>query len=70
DGVDRPAKVNRRIHQIDCTPVVKKGLVEHSYYLTGKTNFDIRQSINSLPLDHGQRRRKGHQRHDNVWTLR
>lgn len=43
-GAARPALLPAKIHQIDCTPIVH-GFMEHSYYLWGPVNRDIRLSI-------------------------
>lgn len=56
-GMARPSLVHNKIHQIDCTPIVR-GLVEHSYYLWGHVNLDIAQNIEGLSLDHESRKRK------------
>ena len=45
-GASRPSSVDRSFMQVDCTPVVTDGVVEHSYYLNGATLYDICQSIN------------------------
>lgn len=55
-GAARPSLLHNKVHQVDCTPVVS-GLVEHSYYLSGCINADIRQSIDNVPYNDPQRRR-------------
>ncbi len=67
-GAARPAQVHNKVHQVDCTPLVA-GLVEHSYYLWGPVNTDIRQSIDGIPFDDPKRRRRRESELPNVWTL-
>ncbi|MCS6897406.1 MAG: alpha/beta hydrolase [Nitrospira sp.] len=69
NGAARPNLVHNKVHQIDCTPIVK-GLVEHSYYLVGYVNADIRMSIDSLPHDDERRRRKKIGVLGNQWEMR
>ena len=56
-GLARPNYVHKKIKEIDCTPVVHKGLSEHSYYLNGLVNRDIRQSIDGISMDDKARNR-------------
>ena len=56
-GNSRPALVHNKVHQVDCSPIVK-GLVEHSYYLWATVNNDIRQSILDVAFDDETRNRK------------
>jgi esterase/lipase superfamily enzyme len=66
-GSARPALVHNKVHQVDCTPLIR-GLTEHSYYLWATVNQDIRQSINAIEFTDSQRNRKlnGQNRE---WTL-
>ncbi|MDP3071738.1 MAG: alpha/beta hydrolase [Opitutaceae bacterium] len=68
NGAARPSLLHNKVHQVDCTEVVT-GLVEHSYYLEGWVNQDIRLSIEGREqLDLARRRAlKGDQA--NVWKL-
>lgn len=64
NGAARPAEVHKEIHQIDCTAIIQEGIVsnEHSYYMYGKTNRDIRLSIanvNHYDLEKRERRQIG-----------
>ena len=43
-GANRPADLDGRVHQVDCSPIVT-GLVEHGYYQCGRVNDDIRTRI-------------------------
>jgi len=56
-GSSRPALVHNKIHQVDCTSIVR-GFTEHSYYLWATVNDDIRQSINCVEFDDAKRKRK------------
>jgi esterase/lipase superfamily enzyme len=68
-GAAHPLQLHRKIDQIDCTPLVK-GLVEHSYFLNGFVNADIRQSIDGVTQDEKVRRRVRHATMANVWTMK
>lgn len=68
-GSARPSFVHSKIHQVDCSEIVT-GLVEHSYYLTGKVNKDIRQSIMGVPQYDKKRPRKKHPAASNTWIMR
>lgn len=69
-GASKPGTLHSKIHQIDCTPIVK-GLVEHSYYLSGRVNEDIRMSIQGLAPDDPIRPRVTQTRAwPNVWTMK
>jgi esterase/lipase superfamily enzyme len=56
-GLAHPQLAHNKIHQVDCTPVVK-GIVEHSYYLWGMVNNDIAMTLYSVPFDDKSRMRK------------
>lgn len=67
-GAAHPALLHNKVHQIDCTPVVH-GLVEHSYYLTGNINADIRASIDGWEQDDDKRLRTRNATLNNVWAM-
>ncbi|MGE0621111.1 MAG: alpha/beta hydrolase [Pseudomonadales bacterium] len=69
-GANRPAELDGRVHQIDCTPIVT-GLVEHSYYLQGRVTDDIRHSVDGIDQDDDSRFREP-VRHGwpNVWRMK
>lgn len=69
-GANRPAELDGRVHQVDCSPIVR-GLVEHSYYDCGRVNDDVRHSIDGLTPDDPSRSRAA-VRHGwpNVWRMR
>ena len=69
NGPARPNLVHAKVHQVDCTPIVK-GLVEHSYYLVGHVNADIRMSIDSVPHDDPRRHRNRIDLLGNRWEMR
>jgi esterase/lipase superfamily enzyme len=68
-GAAKPASLHNKIHQIDCSDIVS-GRVEHSYYLDGRVNKDIRASIAGVKHDseHRDRRQKGNA-WPNVWVM-
>jgi esterase/lipase superfamily enzyme len=55
-GAAHPAQLHNKVNQVDCTPIVQ-GIVEHSYYLSGHVNADIRASIDGKELNDPKRRR-------------
>jgi esterase/lipase superfamily enzyme len=71
NGAARPGQLHNKIQQVDCTPVVAgEGLVEHSYYLAGTVNTDIRLCLDGAPFYDPQRQRVRNGQWGNVWTLR
>lgn len=69
NGPARPGQVHNKVHQVDCTPIVK-GLAEHSYYLSGHVNADIRMSIDGVPHDDPRRQRNRVGMIGNQWDMR
>jgi esterase/lipase superfamily enzyme len=69
NGPARPTQVHNKVHQVDCTPIVK-GLVEHSYYLVGTVNADIRLSIDGVAHDDPRRLRNRVGMMGNQWEMR
>lgn len=67
-GAARPSLLHNKVHQIDCTPIVT-GMVEHSYYMSGHTNADIRQSIDGVAHDDPSRKRSRDTNLANVWRM-
>ncbi len=68
-GASRPAELDGRVHQVDCSPVVS-GLVEHSYYLCGRVNDDIRTSVDGrAPDDRARHREPVRHGWPNVWRM-
>lgn len=67
-GAARPLLLHNKVHQIDCTPIVK-GIAEHSYYLGGRVNADIRQSIDGLAQNDSTRNRAATNNLANVWRM-
>jgi len=61
------AQVHNKIHQVDCTPLIK-GFTEHSYYLWASVNQDIRQSINGMEFSDGARNRRSNGQ-NREWTM-
>lgn len=71
-GAARPAAIHKKIHQIDCTSIVDESIMsnEHSYYMYGKTNYDIRLSLASVNhYDNKLRQRKQIGNFTNEWKL-
>lgn len=72
NGAARPTAIHKKIHQIDGTSVIKEGILsnEHSYYMYGKTNYDIRLSLaNKSHYDHELRKREQIGNLTNEWRL-
>jgi esterase/lipase superfamily enzyme len=68
NGAARPSLIHNKIHQIDCSNLVT-GIVEHSYYLWGPVNTDIRKSIDNIPYGDTSRDRKLKGVLQNVWEM-
>lgn len=69
-GSAHPALLHNKVHQVDCTPVASgTGLSQHSYYLAGNINADIRSSIDGVVQIDPSRRRTRHPTLNNVWTM-
>ncbi|MCA8965151.1 MAG: alpha/beta hydrolase [Planctomycetes bacterium] len=57
-GAARAAVLPDKVQQVDCSDLVG-GFLEHSYYLDGRVNDDILQSIDGVPqLDPARRRQQ------------
>lgn len=56
-GSSRPILTDVKINQVNCTPIVE-GILEHSYYLIGHTNKDIKENIDGLANNDPSRKRK------------
>ena len=56
-GPARPNQVHTKVLHVNCTPLIG-GLVEHSYYLSGKVNRDIAQTIAGMEAEAVKRARK------------
>lgn len=72
NGAARPAAIHKKINQIDCTSIIQEGIVgnEHSYYMYGKTNRDVRLSIANIShYDRGLRKREQIGNFTNEWKL-
>ncbi|MCI0750124.1 MAG: alpha/beta hydrolase [Nevskiales bacterium] len=67
-GAARPALMHNKIQQVDCSEIVS-GTVEHSYYLDGWINLDIRHSLEALAANDTRRQRVLKGELSNVWTL-
>lgn len=69
NGAALPFKLHNKVHQINCTSVVS-GLVEHSYFLAGSVNTDIKRSIDGVAQDSVQRDRGPTSELPNVWRMK
>lgn len=68
-GASRPADLDGRVHQVDCSTIVT-GLVQHGYYACGRVNDDICSSINGLSPDDTARHRVAVRNGwPNVWRM-
>lgn len=68
NGAARPQQLHIKFEQVDCSDIVEGG-AEHSYYLSGHTNSDIRLSIDGQPPDGASRRRRPVGTTPRVWRL-
>ena len=71
NGNARPYHVHSKINQIDCTPVVPGGIfsTEHSYYMLADINRDLMLTIQDVPQDSDERRRKLSTELPNAWIM-
>jgi len=69
NGAARPALLHNKVHQVDCSAIVG-GVVEHSYYMDGRVNQDIRLSIASAGFDDPLRSRTRSPDLPNVWRMK
>ena len=68
-GANRPADLDSRVHQVDCSDIVS-GFIEHSYYHCGRVCDDIRTSMDGVAPDAEARDRMPIQHGwPNVWRL-
>ncbi|MFT5696548.1 MAG: arylsulfatase A-like enzyme [Myxococcota bacterium] len=56
-GASKPVQLHHNVQQVDCSGVVT-GVVEHSDFLDGRINIDIRQSLDEVPQDDETRSHK------------
>jgi esterase/lipase superfamily enzyme len=69
NGAAHPHLLHNKVHQIDCTYAVT-GIVEHSYYMNGAVNADIRESIEGFAQDDPRRGRTPTGELPNVWKMK
>jgi len=69
NGAAHPHMLHNKICQIDCSDVVT-GIVEHSYYLNGSINGDIKRSIEGFAQDDPRRNRSTTNELPNVWKMK
>lgn len=63
-----PSLLHNKVHQVDRTEIVE-GLVDHSYYLEGWVNQDLRLSIEGREQANAVRRRALKGDRANVWKI-
>jgi esterase/lipase superfamily enzyme len=68
NGPARPGMVHNKVHSVNCTTIVK-GFMEHSYYLGGLPNQDIRASIADVELSDEVRGRERNPDVPNLWEF-
>jgi len=69
NGAAHPSFLHNKVSQVDCSPIVK-GVIEHSYYLCGDVNADIRASIDGVPEEDSQKRKRTRSATlQNVWSM-
>lgn len=66
-GNARPALIHNKVHQVDCSPIVR-GFVEHSYYQWATVNEDIQMSIAGISFDDPSRKRR-REAQSREWTM-
>ena len=69
NGSANPLQVHQKIYQVDCSGDVVQGVLEHSYYLKGKINADIRMSLDNVPQD-TRKHRQPHSRFSNTFLMK
>lgn len=69
NGAAHPTLLHNKINQVDCTPVVTAGFVEHSYYIDGLVNADIRLSTDGCAPGDPRRKRRLMGSQPNVWQM-
>lgn len=68
-GAAHPALLHNKVHQVDCTPVVHD-FIQHSYYLSGNVNADVRASMDGWDQDDVRRLRVRNPTLNNVWSMK
>jgi esterase/lipase superfamily enzyme len=69
NGAAHPHILHNKIHQIDCSEINIKGISEHSYYMDGSVNADIKQSIEGFTQDDARRNRITTNELPNIWKI-
>ena len=69
NGAARPSMLHTKMKQVDCSDIID-GFVEHSYYLSGRINDDIRLTIADEPQGPSFRSRTVVQGVHNSWIMR
>jgi esterase/lipase superfamily enzyme len=69
NGIANTSQTHSEVSQIDCSEIVE-GFMEHSYYLKGRINTDIRMSLDNVAQDAAERSRQHPTRIPNVYTMK
>ncbi len=68
-GVANLHQIHPQVFQINCSNVVK-GFMEHSYYLKGRVNADIRMSLDNVAQEGEERPREKSEKFPNSFVLK
>jgi esterase/lipase superfamily enzyme len=68
-GAAHPALLHAKVRQVDVTEIVR-GFTEHSYFLDGLVNQDLRLTLAGEPADGPNRRRVRRSEDPRTWILR
>jgi len=69
NGAAHPHLLHNKVHQIDCT-YAATGIIEHSYYMDGAVNADIKESIEGFAQDDPRRDRLATGELPNLWRMK
>ena len=70
NGAANPNLLHQKIHQVNCSGDIVQGVLEHSYYLEGRINTDIRMSLDNLPREHSSRHPVKDDRFPNTFIMK
>ena len=70
NGAAHPHMLHNKINQVDCSDLSMIGFAEHSYYLEGLVNADIKQSIEGFAQDDPRRQRLTTNELPNIWKMK
>jgi esterase/lipase superfamily enzyme len=70
NGAANPNQLHQKIYQVNCSGDIVQGLLEHSYYLAGRINADLRMSLDNIPRDHSTRHPRKDDRFPNTFIMK